>query len=254
MPHRHALRQQASTRSSPSPSAAHDAKARPDSHPKGLFNMPSSSVKTALKGIPFVSRLATWLNLKRAQALSRFRWGSLARQGRIQLELGSGPKRGTNGWTTVDLFGADINWDLKKGIPLGDDSVDRIYTSHMFEHIPYKHLVGFVGECKRVLKDGGSLSVCVPNAGFYIRAYIEGKNFRESSSYFQPAVVHTGSFMDQVNYIAYMDGGHAYMFDQENLVNTLKKGGFTKVSLRDFDPALDLQGRDFESIYALAQK
>ena len=216
--------------------------------------MPSSSVKSALKGIPYVFPFAKWLYMKQAQAFSRFKWSGLRHQDRIQLELGSGAKRGTNGWTTVDLYGADINWDLKKGLPLADACVDKIYTSHMFEHIPYKHLVAFVAECKRVLKDGGSLSVCVPNAGIYIRAYVDGKNFRDSSSYFQPAVVHTGSFMDQVNYIAYMDGGHAYMFDQENLVNTLKKGGFAKVSLRDFDPALDLQSRDFESIYAVAYK
>jgi hypothetical protein len=66
--------------------------------------------------------------------------------------------------------------------------------------------------------------------------------------------VDTGSLLDQVNYIAYMDGHHSYMFDRENLVNTLKKAPFHEVSLRAFDEALDLKKRDFESIYAIAIK
>ena len=70
----------------------------------------------------------------------------------------------------------------------------------------------------------------------------------------QVAIVNTGSLMDQVNYEAYMNGEHCYMFDKENLVNTLKKGGFEKANLRSFDESLDMKERDYESIYALAQK
>ena len=44
------------------------------------------------------------------------------------------------------------------------------------------------------------------------------------------------------------------MFDKENLVNTLKKGGFENANLRSFDESLDMKERDYESIYALAQK
>ena len=44
------------------------------------------------------------------------------------------------------------------------------------------------------------------------------------------------------------------MFDEENLVNTLKKAGFSDVKLRVFDESIDLLERDNESIYALAIK
>ena len=103
---------------------------------------------------------------------SRRKWVKLMDFDRIWMELGSGPKKGTKGWTTVDINGADINYDLRKGIPLPDESVDRIYTSHMLEHLPYKELLDFINECYRVLRVGGELSVCVPNASLYIRAYI----------------------------------------------------------------------------------
>ena len=44
------------------------------------------------------------------------------------------------------------------------------------------------------------------------------------------------------------------MFDDENLINILKKSGFEKVMLRDFEKDLDLEERHFESIYAVAIK
>lgn len=182
------------------------------------------------------------------------KWRRVAKNGAIKLELGSGQKLGTNGWTTVDMHGADINYDLRKGIPLKDNTVDGIYTSHLFEHIPFNDLVAFVSECHRVLKVGSSLSVCVPNSRLYIEAYMNGTDFRSRDSLFQPAAIKTNSLMDQVNYIAYMGDEHKYLFDQENLVNTLKTAGFADVKLREFDPDLDLEDRHFESIYALATK
>lgn len=57
-----------------------------------------------------------------------------------------------NGFTTVDINGANISWDLKNGIPLKDNSVDLIYSSHLLEHIPFKELILFLKDCKRVLK------------------------------------------------------------------------------------------------------
>ena len=133
-------------------------------------------------------------------------------------QIGPEQKNGQNGWITIDLVGADLSYDLRNGIPFLSDSVDRIYTSHMLEHIPYRELVIFLNECHRVLKDGGELSVCVPNTGYYMKAYSKGLYFKETGKGYGPAVVDTGSMVDQVNYIAYMNKMHNYMFDEENLV------------------------------------
>ena len=69
------------------------------------------------------------------------KWIILKKSKKIFLEIGSGNKKGANGWVTVDLYGADIIHDLKKGIPLPDASVEQIYASHLFEHIPFKELI-----------------------------------------------------------------------------------------------------------------
>ncbi len=181
-------------------------------------------------------------------------WKKLASKEIIRLDLGSGTKKGNDGWITVDLVGADINYDLKKGIPLPDGSVDAIYSSHLLEHIPYKSLVLFLSECCRVLKNNGEFLVCVPNASLYIKAYIERSNFGGNHNLHLPAIVDTGSHIDQLNYIAYMNGEHHFMFDNQNLVNILLRSGFGDAKLRNYDPELDSADRHFESIYALATK
>jgi SAM-dependent methyltransferase len=207
-------------------------------------------ILVALGLAPILTRVKAHL----IRLISYPKWLSLQKRPKIFLELGSGAKKGANGWITVDLAGADISYDLSKGIPLRAESVDRIYTSHMLEHIPYRELVAFINECFRVLKPGGELSVCVPDAGRYLHAYFAGRDFRPKGAGYQPAIVDTGSLIDQVNYIAYMDQQHKYMFDTENLINTLKKVPFTHVALREFDPRLDSESRDYESIYAIAIK
>lgn len=189
------------------------------------------------------------------QLPSKPKWIILKKNKKILLEIGSGNKKGKNGWTTVDLhYGADIVHDLKKGIPLPEASVDEIYASHVLEHISFKDLIALLEDIYRVLKHNGKFSVCVPDASLYIESYVAKKFFMPEVERYQPALVDTGSLMDQIQYIAYMDQEHKYLFDKQNLVNTLKKVPFKKVELRTFDESIDMKSRDFESIYAIAIK
>ena len=177
---------------------------------------------------------------------------------KICLEIGAGNRKGKGDWVTLDGgFCSDIHWDLRQGIPFPNNSLDKIYTSHCFEHIPLQGLEKLIRNCHSKLKEGGTLSVCVPNARLYIDAYVAGEqfiDFKDKSLVCPSTVCDTGSPIDQVNLIAYLGGQHCYMFDQVNLVNILKKNGFSEVRIRDFQEDLDLKERDHESIYAIARK
>ena len=186
---------------------------------------------------------------------SYFLWFRLSKKKSIKLELGSGEKKGKDQWVTVDNYSkADIFWDLRRRIPLKDSTVDCIYSSHLLEHIPYQELLLFLKKCLKLLKKDGCFSVCVPSVRNYLDAYINGDEFFEKAKACKGALVETGSKLDQLNYIAYMAGQHNYMFDEENLVNILKKVGFKRVKIRQFDPKIDNKGRDYESIYAICYK
>lgn len=160
------------------------------------------------------------------------------------------------GWIGIDVWGGDINLDVTKHpLPFADGSVDRFYASHVFEHFAYPEpMLSVLKECHRVLKDGGTISLVVPNAAFWVDAYLKGElPERPSADFYQPAL-HDNSRMDILNYTAYINGDHRHMFDIEGLVNILSKAGFRNVSPREFDPDLDLESHDWESIYAIGTK
>ena len=99
---------------------------------------------------------------------------------------------------------------------------------------------------------GGKFSACVPNAKIYLEAYASGKVVPTLLAY-KPAVI-SDLPIDIVNYIAYMDGHHRYMFDEMNLVRMLEVVGFKNVHLRDYDHELDMPARLHESIYVEGYK
>lgn len=165
----------------------------------------------------------------------------------IWLEIGSG-NPGKNGWITLDISGnCDIFCDVRYGLPFPDGSVSRIYSSHFLEHLTFRDGLKFLVECRRVLRPLGTFSICVPNARLYIDAYLNGCSL--DADKYLPAFNNTTK-IDYINYMAYMDGHHKYMFDEENLLFILKLAGFENACIRKFDPHIDLEQRKFESIYA----
>jgi predicted SAM-dependent methyltransferase len=180
----------------------------------------------------------------------------LLQEGRaICIELGAGNKSGQGGWITIDMArNCDIYWDLRRGLPFPNDSVKRIYSSHFFEHLSFREAQRFLNECKRALVPGGHFSICVPNAKLYIDAYAKGHSLDAATFLAHEPACNRTTRIDYVNYIAYMGGEHRYMFDEDNLLFILKSRGFENVRLRNFDRSVDLKAREFESIYAEAEK
>jgi predicted SAM-dependent methyltransferase len=179
----------------------------------------------------------------------------LKERNELFVEVGAGDKKGENGWLTIDLTeNCDIFWDLRRGLPFPDESLSKIYSSHFLEHLSYKQGQEFLDECKRVLTPGGTFSICVPNARIYIEAYVNAHSLDTSRFFGYKQAYNNTTKIDYVNYTAYMDCEHKYMFDEQNLVFVLTSKGFRNVRLREFDPTLDLEVRQFESIYAEAEK
>ena len=178
----------------------------------------------------------------------------LALQKQIKLDLGSGPKRGINGWTTIDIADADINWNLKDGIPLPSESVTEIYSSHLLEHLEFTEVISILTEANRIMSPNAKIRLCLPNSRLYIEAYINGKLLKPQSDMYQPALTNTNSLMDQVNYIAYMGGEHKIMFDEENIVAILRLSGFSNIQISKFDSSYDDPTRKPDSMYVIAKK
>jgi len=200
-------------------------------------------LKERLRGLPLVQFLLPCFRVCRIVVWklgSSCRLIRLRKRTTIWLELGG---RRRKGWVTLDRNGTgDVFHDLLKGIPFKDDSVERIYSSHLFEHFASPDASVLIGECMRVLKDGGEFSIAVPNARLYIDAYVrEEKGFRG---------IDADSPIDYIRFTAYCNGAHKNMFDCRSLCVFLEKAGFADVAPREFDPEIDVASRRDETIYA----
>lgn len=211
------------------------------------------------KKVPFVAPVARAaraclhaINDERRHRHSQERIRRLLREGGgILLELGAGDKKGEGGWVTVDVTpNCDLFWDLRRGLPFPDASVQKVYSAHFLEHLSFDDGQRLLNECRRILVPGGTFSICVPNARLYIEAYVYGHPLDEDLYFACKSAYNSTTSIDYVNYMAYMGGHHHYMFDEDNLLYLLSAKGFKNAHLRDFDPSLDPKARDFESIYA----
>jgi predicted SAM-dependent methyltransferase len=140
----------------------------------------------------------------------------------VRLNLGSGfaPKPG---WTNIDLIGAPraIPWNLAKGIPYPEGSVDAVFHEHFLEHLPMPVGLALTKECKRVLRPGGVLRFGVPDAEAVIRSYARQINTAWAES--KPTA------MLAVSTLFYEDG-HCAMYDSLTLEMLCRAAGFREVS------------------------
>ena len=86
----------------------------------------------------------------------------------MKIILGSGPgfkhQEGVIGIDYIKDFKPDIVADIRKGIPLEDNSADEINCEHTLEHIQLNEDFIFVmNEIYRVLKPGGTVYIEVPH-------------------------------------------------------------------------------------------
>lgn len=176
--------------------------------------------------------------------------------GELRLDLGCGSFKRV-GFVGIDLSPrADIQWDIRWGLPCEDNSVSDIRSDHFFEHLELTDLVDVLRECRRVLVPGGVLDFTVPHFDPYLEAYLH-KDF----DYLKERICDVpqgqetlyGTSFDRVAWLLYRSGEHKSLFDKESIVAKVKLAGFENVTTREFDPAKDTNPR-FSSVYVVAIK
>lgn len=78
-------------------------------------------------------------------------------------------------WINLDIHpsGAHVRrWDVKEGLPCGDEEVDVCYASHVIEHLRPADAEGLLRQCHRVLKNRGIVRIVVPDLEGLAREYV----------------------------------------------------------------------------------
>jgi predicted SAM-dependent methyltransferase len=148
-------------------------------------------------------------------------------RGAIHVHLGCGPKY-LPGFVNVDanLFNKIDLWlDVRNGLPFPSNSVDSIYSTHMFEHFYPDELNRLLHECLRVLKPRGGIRLIVPNLESAIQAYSQ----RQSAWFDDSFPRHFDSLGGRFSNFVFCDGQHRTAFDFTHLDEVVRKTGFREV-------------------------
>jgi len=112
--------------------------------------------------------------------------------------------------------------DLSISLPLHENSVDFIYSSHFFEHLFKDDAASLLKSCARALRPGGTIRVSIPDLAYAVSLYGLGRKSEMLDDYF--FVAGKGSYLAR----------HKYMYDFELIKGVMEEAGLSNVTRCEF--------------------
>ena len=143
---------------------------------------------------------------------------------------------------------------MSRPLPFDSDSVTEIYTEHVVEHLDYPVAVrAFLGECRRTLKPGGTLTIGVPDLDGMLENYRTAVNEnRRAENPGEHSIL--GHGLEELNHAFHQQGEHKFLYNEAFLAALLTHFVFANVRHRPFDPAMDSEHRRGGTLYMVATK
>jgi SAM-dependent methyltransferase len=163
------------------------------------------------------------------------------------------------GWINSDQKdepGIDLPCDIRRGLPLEDDSIDYAVSIHALPEVPVDGIVPVLRELRRVLKPGGVLRLALPDLLKGVAAYERGDR-----DYFlipdEDAERLGAKLVMQLVWYGYS----RTLFVPEFIEEMLVKAEFARVAhcayrqtSSPFPEIIDLDNREAESLFVEAYK
>ena len=147
--------------------------------------------------------------------------------GARHLHLGCGPKY-LPGFLNIDgnLFNKiDVWLDVRNGLPFPSNSVDSIYSTHMFEHFYPDELKRLLPGMCSGLRNGSGIRLVVPSLESAIAAYTQ----QRSEWFYDSFPRHFDSLGGRFSNFVFCDGQRRTAFDFSYLSEVLREAGFQEV-------------------------
>ena len=148
-----------------------------------------------------------------------------------------------------------------KKIPLEDNSVEVVYSSHMIEHLTKSEAKSFLKQSYRVLNKGGIIRLAVPDLRRKAQEYLEdgdADKFVYETHMWYPEIT---SLFQKIYIFLTSPRHHLWMYDFNSMSKLLKECGFNNiVSLEPSETTipnpgkLNLKERSWDSFYVEAKK
>ena len=137
------------------------------------------------------------------------------------MQLHIGGKQVKDGWRLMNIQpgpGVDYVGDISNLEQFGDDSCEKVYASHVLEHIPQQKVLPCLTGIRRILKPGGLFFVSVPDWDILCHLFINPT--ANLGAKWHAVQMMMGGQVDQYDY-------HYVGFNQALLYDFLRQVGFS---------------------------
>jgi hypothetical protein len=143
-------------------------------------------------------------------------------------------------------FPANVRYgDIVRGLPIALGTVDRLYASHILEHLAYENAIRALRNSLAILKTGGVFRLIVPDLAVRARRYVDRHFMGDPQA--------ADDFMDStllgertrptglVGRISAIFGGsrHRWMWDEPGMTQVLTQIGFRDIRRCHFGDSTD---------------
>jgi predicted SAM-dependent methyltransferase len=150
-----------------------------------------------------------------------------------------------------------IKWaDATRHIPLPNDSVSLLYSSHMLEHLDRVEARYFLTEAYRVMMEGGVIRLVLPDLSKFIKLYNQNQDADEFVESTMMCIPNPKTLPQRLRMAFIGNRHHLWMYDGKSLSRLLERSGFKNVQILDVGQTiakdfglLDLHERANESVY-----
>ncbi len=135
-----------------------------------------------------------------------------------------------------------IHHDLRKRLPWGDESITAIYAGEVWEHFEYEDALRLTQECRRVLKKGGVLRLCVPDGvefwekylSIFFEEHAREPGTRDASRLRRHVQMYFDDICTRPAGLKSFGHFHKWQYDEIQLVDLFERCGFQGVTRRPF--------------------
>lgn len=184
-----------------------------------------------------------------------------------KIQIGCG-KNLLNDYINIDLNEqCDVYWDIRKGLPFENESLNEIFSEHVFEHMDYPISANkFLSESYRTLRKEGYIIIGVPDCDYPLKDIFnnDDSNMKIAKErwYKNRAIVldTMNTNLDYLNYVMRDQlydkkyHPHYWGYNKENLTLLLKKHGFKNIEIWKPDINIINPKRKWGTLYLIARK
>jgi hypothetical protein len=147
----------------------------------------------------------------------------------IKLEIGGHQAR--DGWVVTNVNAVTrLYLDATKRWPLGDDSVQYVFSDNVIEHLTLQAGRAMLREARRCLHTGGTFRIVTPDLHAHVDMYLAGGASLNSdaASHYRSLGLDVEHPIDLVRIPIASFGHHqGYLYDFDTLAAELERAGFT---------------------------